>query len=353
MPGMGAVLAVLLVAAVTWERLAIGGPLGAENLAVWVSGLAVVACAVSGRWFDLTARAAVAVGVSWLTTTLVIILGPVEHSWGLGESLALGFLMAQVIRTLPARRAALLGVALGTAAIVAPLRDEHTGPFSTVLGVLTLCVAAAFTYIRVLDAQRGVQIAQARSRERLELARELHDLVAQHITGILMLLRGARNEPTLLDEIETAGQRAMAAMRRLVALLRDDSAPRLDPAASVAAIDWDAQALRRQGIRVDVEVDVELDGQAATGVYRIVREALTNVGKHAHGATHVTVSVTREGEDIAIEVTDDGRGDAEPGSGFGLVGLRERLEELGGTLQSGPRATGGWRVRASLPRDAA
>lgn len=350
-----AILAVLLVAAVSVERLMLGR-VGPENVAVWVSGLIVVACVVTGRWFTLTARAVAAAAVSLLTTIGIVIVGPIEHSWGLGESVALGILLAQVIRTLPARRAALLGGALGAAAIVAPVRDEHVGPIATVVGVVTLGVALAFAYIRILDQQRAVEIAETRSRERLEIARELHDLVAQHISGIMILIRGVRADPSrtsrTLDEIETAGAQAMAAMRRLVKLLRDEGTPRLDPAPELARLEADAELLRHKGLRVDMEVAEPLRHNLPVGVYRIVRETLTNVGKHAHGATRATVRVKQAaGGGIDIEVTDDGHPDpqAKPGNGFGLVGLRERLEELGGTLQSGPIEPHGWRVRAHLP----
>ncbi|MFD0467983.1 sensor histidine kinase [Nonomuraea thailandensis] len=94
--------------------------------------------------------------------------------------------------------------------------------------------------------------------------------------------------------------------------------------------------------------------EVAGTVYRLVQESLTNVSRHAPGASAVTVSVTQATEELVVEVTDD----APPshrthrdrlGGGYGLVGMRERVEALGGTLSAGPRPAGGWTVHATLP----
>jgi signal transduction histidine kinase len=329
---------------------------------VWMAGLTVVFCAVSGRWLSLTVRAGVAVAVSWLTTATVLTLGPIDRSWGVGESIGLGILMAQVIRKQPAPEALGLGLALGTAAIIAPMRDEQPGPFSSAVGVATLCVAATFVYLRGLDTDHRTAVAEARIKERMGIARELHDLVAHHITGIVIQTNAIRlvlDKPDrvkeMLDDIETAGVQAMAAMRRLVALLRDNASAPLDPTPGLADIPATAASLRHSGVRVDMHIDPGLAGlraDLAASVYRIVREALTNVGKHALRVTRVDVKVRRDtAGGVDIEVTDDGRGDASrfAVSGFGLIGLRERLSELGGTLDSGRMAGGGWRLKAYLP----
>ena len=88
--------------------------------------------------------------------------------------------------------------------------------------------------------------------------------------------------------------------------------------------------------------------------FRIVQEALTNVRRHAGPVQHVDVSMVREGSSLTVEVTDDGRGAAaaapeDAGSGFGLVGMRERVAAFDGQLYAGPRPGGGWRVRAVFP----
>jgi signal transduction histidine kinase len=359
------VIALALTAVVSWERLAVDdGHHGLPQIAVWASGLIVVFCAVSGRWFKLQPRAAVGAAVSWLTTASVLTFGPIENSWGVGESIGLQILMAQVLRKLPAPQALGLGLALGTAAIIAPLRDEHPGPFSSAVGVATLCVAATFVYLRGLDTDHRSAVAEARAKERLSIARELHDLVAHHITGIVIQTNAIRlvlDKPDRvkedLDDIETAGVQAMAAMRRLVALLRDDDAAPLDPTPGLADIPATGAALTASGVRVNMDIDptlADLRPDLAAGVYRIVREALTNVGKHAYRVTKVDVRVSRDTQGgIDIEVIDNGHGDASrfAVSGFGLIGLRERLMELGGTLHSGRMDTGGWQLKAHLPED--
>jgi signal transduction histidine kinase len=357
------VIALALTAVVSWERLAVDdGHHGLPQIAVWTSGLLVVFCAVSGRWFKVQLRAGVAAGVSWVTTASVLTFGPIENSWGVGESLGLQILMAQVIRKLPAPQALGMGLALGTAAIIAPMRDESPGPFSSAVGVATLCVAATFVYLRELDTEHRSAVTEVRIKERLSIARELHDLVAHHITGIVIQTNAIRlvlDKPDrvkeMLDDIETAGVQAMASMRRLVALLREDTAAPLDPTPGLADIPAAGLSLRRSGVKVNMDIDPALTGlrsDLAAGVYRIVREALTNVGKHAHRVTTVDVKVSRDTDGgVDIEVTDDGRGDVSrlAVSGFGLIGLRERLSELGGTLHSGRMDSGGWRLKAHLP----
>ncbi|GIH07988.1 two-component sensor histidine kinase [Rhizocola hellebori] len=360
------VLAFALAAVVSWERLSIDkGQHDLVRIALWISGLAVIFCALSGRWFPLTARAGAAAGVSWLTTAAVLTLGPIDHSWGVGESIGLGILMAQSIRKLPSPQALGLGLALGTAAIIAPMRDEQPGPFSSAIGVLTLCTAATFVYLRGLDSEHRLAVSETRIRERLSIARELHDLVAHHITGIVIQTNAIRlvlNRPQevkeKLDDIEEAGKQAMTAMRRLVSLLRDSSTAPLDPTPGIAEIPAVAVPLRRSGVHVAMDLDPALAGvrpDLAAGIYRIVREALTNVGKHARGVTRVDVEVRSDSAgDIDIEVTDDGRGETSRFaiSGFGLIGLKERIMELGGSLQSGRMAGGGWRLKAHLPASA-
>ncbi len=352
-----------LTAVVSWERLILDhdSP-GVAQVAVWASGMVVVFCAVSGHWFSLVARAGTAAAVSWLTTAAVLTFGPIDRSWGIGESLGLGILLAEVIRKLPAPQALGLGLAVGTAAVIAPMRDEQPGPISTVVGVVTLCVAATFTYIRGLDTEHKLAVADARIKERLHIARELHDLVAHHVTGIIIQVNAVRlvldeadRVKAGLDDIEVSGKQAMTAMRRLVSLLRAGGGAPREPIPGVADIPTAAVALTRSGVQVSMDIDPELADlrpDLAAGVYRIVREALTNVGKHANHVTKVRVCVKRDALGwVDIEVTDNGRagGSRFATSGFGLIGLRERITELGGTLQSGRISTGGWRLTAHLP----
>ena len=148
-------------------------------------------------------------------------------------------------------------------------------------------------------------------------------------------------------------------MRGVVGLLRDESdtaGTRPHPESLEALVDRFAQQAR------EVEVDARLvdeDGlpaAARTTVHRVVQEALTNVVLHAPAARRVEVAVERDLGAILVEVSDDAPAAAPPastvkpgGGGHGLVGMRERVEALGGTLYAGPRASGGWSVRATVP----
>jgi signal transduction histidine kinase len=183
-----------------------------------------------------------------------------------------------------------------------------------------------------------------------------------------------------LERIEQAGLQALSAMDRAVDALRDVGRP---ADASTGRIGESTPPGRWHGIEDlraltarfaasgPVRVELDLGDGVAEGVpsevgstaYRLVTEALTNVRRHAPGATRVEVAIVRVrlggAPAIAVSVTDDGAHpghpavsalDARDGSGgFGLVGLRERVEALGGTLQAGPRERGGWQVRAMLP----
>ncbi|MEU4516632.1 histidine kinase, partial [Nonomuraea wenchangensis] len=214
---------------------------------------------------------------------------------------------------------------------------------------------------RGLAARRAAMAEAVRRHERLQLARELHDVVAHHVTGIVLQSQAAqvlaRRRPEQVENaltgIETAGADALAAMRRLVGLLRD-AAPPAPPQESLAGL-----AARFDGPPVHLRLpEPDEDGAwppEITGtVYRVVREALTNVSRHARAARSVHVTVAREPGTLTVEITDD----APPAparrrraaAGYGLLGMRERVTALGGTLHAGPRpGAPGWSVRAALP----
>jgi signal transduction histidine kinase len=359
-------LAAVLVALLGWEVMAGAAGRSVAQVAVWAGAAVVSGCAVTGRWFALPWRAAVAATVSWVTTVALLTLGEVRHPWGPAEVIALGVLCAQVIRTLPLRPAVALGAALSTAVIVAPARGGHPGIAGALLGVAVVGLLAACAYLRISGVQRVAAVTRARAGERLAIARELHDLVAHHVTGLVIEAQAMRHDPAdpiavgqLLDDVERSGTQAMVAMRRLVSMLRDDSAAPRVPTPGLTQIGEDARDLsRRLGISVDVRIDPELvesmPDTVAVGVHRIVREALTNVRKHAQNCTRVEVRVTQAlSGGIDVEVVDDGRPVPArvESSGYGLVGLAERLDELGGILRTGPAPGVGWRLYAHLPAE--
>jgi signal transduction histidine kinase len=284
---------------------------------------------------------------------------------GITAMLALLVLGAAAVRVAAPRTAAVIA-ACGVAVLVADrfsLRPEFIGP--KLAGVLVWGSALATgVWLRFGDARRSLAIETARRGERLELARELHDVVAHHVAGIVIQAQAARvaaRGPEALADtlagIESAGNDALGAMRRLVSLLRDP-----DDAAGAMRSQQLADLVGRfagNGTAVQLHLpggdEPPLPPEVATTVYRVVQEALTNVGLHAPGAANVNVTVTAGHYGVTVEVTDDAPAAraAAPwrglGAGYGLVGMRERVEALGGTFRAGPGPGGGWTVAATLP----
>ncbi len=168
------------------------------------------------------------------------------------------------------------------------------------------------------------------------------------------LARGSGGAAAALGAIREAGREAMEEIQALVAVLRDGTdpastapAPRLDRLAELVA------TTRAAGVDVDLTVDVPpgvVSDVVALTAYRVVQESLTNVARHA-GARHATVAVGVEGGTLVVDVHDDGQAApaAAANTGFGLRGMRERVESVGGRLDAGPDPSRGWRVRARIP----
>ncbi|HXH58970.1 sensor histidine kinase [Iamia sp.] len=231
-------------------------------------------------------------------------------------------------------------------------------------------------YLRQLDDRQAVTAEAARRDERLDLARELHDMVAHFVTGIVVQAQAARvvadRDPRAadraLEQIEGAGKDALAAMRAMVGSLRDtdgaDVAPTIPPVGLSGledlAVRSDAAGLPVH-LRVEPRAGAVARGAAAASTHRIVQESLTNVHRHAHGATRAEVDVRVHGDTLVVTVSDDGcqpvggPDRTPPGTSFGLVGMAERAEALGGALVAGPAAPPdhGWRVQAWYPLDQA
>ncbi|WP_239067341.1 sensor histidine kinase [Actinomadura bangladeshensis] len=234
---------------------------------------------------------------------------------------------------------------------------------------MTLTLAMAITWmagnsVRVrrthAEAMRVQATAQAVAAERLRIARELHDMVA-HSIGIIAIQAGvggrvidtqpaeARNA---LDAIEATSRETLSGLRRMLTALRKDGAdsvplgptPGLDDLASLAGAAADA------GVEIDISTEGErrpLPPDVDLSAYRIVQEAVTNVVRHA-GTDRCRVTIDYRGDALAIEVVDDGRGGM-VGTGYGLVGMRERVSLLRGEFAAGPRPEGGFRVAARIP----
>ena len=273
------------------------------------------------------------------------------------------------VRRLPAARAA--AIALAGAGILAAGRaagSPGAAEAQALIGVLAwAAVVATGLWLRHQDEQRQAAVAAVRQEVRLDLARELHDVVAHHITGLVVQTQAARLTAAQHPEtvgpalagIETAGAAALAALRRVVGLLRDSGEgssvrPGPEELAELAA------RFAGHGPPVDLRLptgppDPDWPPELSSTVYRVVQEALTNAVRHAAGASLVTVTVEHGPRQVTVEVSDDGpAAGARPAwaGGYGLIGMRERAEALGGTVFAGPTGApgqGGWMVRAALP----
>jgi signal transduction histidine kinase len=264
-------------------------------------------------------------------------------------------------------RTALVGLALGYAAAVAVIQlDPGIGYGENIsFFVLMFAVWIAARAMRARERRADALEEQARSavaEERTRIARELHDVIA-HCVSVMTVQAGAARmllgedpararEPLLA--VEETGRQTLGEMRRLLGMLRHDAAPGLNPQPGLADLGALLERCERAGLPVELKVEGEPEPLAPgtdLAAYRVVQEALTNAIKHA-GPARARVTVRYDRDALALEISDDGR--AHPGNGgggHGLVGMRERVSLYGGEFHAGPRAGGGYTVRAQLPRE--
>ncbi|WP_433080971.1 sensor histidine kinase [Dactylosporangium sp. CA-052675] len=261
-----------------------------------------------------------------------------------------------ILVTRTARAGRWVAALAALAVTVLPLRVTLHQPDHRLDGSV-LVVATAFAcavaaaglglHLRAGDARRARALGAARRSQRLELARDLHDLVAHEVTGIVLEAQAAQVAPAAdsYERIEAAGQRALAAMDDMVAALRDDAAPARPPGlADLPGV------VSRFGPAATLSIapGVELSEAAGTAAYHVVIEALTNVRRHGDGQ----VAIALDENALLTAVSDmSGTPGTRPSGGHGLDGLRERVEAVGGTFSAGPR-DGKWVVRADLSRSA-
>ncbi|MER7008351.1 sensor histidine kinase [Dactylosporangium sp. NPDC000555] len=227
-------------------------------------------------------------------------------------------------------------------------------------------IAALEDRARTAETSQRAQTEQAVAEERRRIARELHDVVAHHVSVMGVLATGSRRmlarDPAAADEalatIEETGRTALREMRRLLSVLRTEAEPagELAPQPGLAGIEGLVEQIREAGVPAVLRVDGEpgpLDPGVSLTLYRIVQEALTNALKHA-GAAKVEVRLTFRPADVTVEICDTGRGPqlGTAAVGHGLLGMRERVMLYGGTLRTGPRPGGGYRVHARIPIEA-
>ena len=332
--------------------------LGAGTLSlVWRRRAPLTALAVNGAVF-LACEASGYAPVRPLPVALLIALYTVAvHlsvpvSLGAGMSLAFGAVVAAVVRP-------------------GPLDDEFLDQLIAIVAAGTLGGGVRLNRIRTsLLEEKAVQLVRehavhtrlAVEVERARIARELHDIVAHHVS-VIVALAGATGrlfdtEPaharTALMSIETIGREALTEMRRLLSVLRtdDDGA---DHAPQPGLREMPALVAQVEQAQLPVELAVRgeprrLPPGVELNAYRIVQESLTNTLKHA-GPTRATVVVHYRADTLELRISDQGRGVAAgpPAVGHGLVGMRQRASLLGGKLTVGPGPLGGFQVTAVLP----
>ncbi|GHJ43389.1 two-component sensor histidine kinase [Catellatospora sp. TT07R-123] len=290
-----------------------------------------------------------------------------------------------LIYLVPARLATGAAVAtLGAAVLMCVVRSTYLGVGlsagswlgSSAMAALLLVVAWTLGYgadrqrrYAAVRQQQAVQAAheqlaqqrQALSEERLEISREVHDVVA-HTLAVIAVQAGVANHVAgqhpqearrALQTIEETSRGALAEMRRLLAVLRPDRTPAdTGPMPGLAdlgdLVDRSAQAGLAVTVHTDGSPPSGLPAGLSLAVYRIVQESLTNIIKHA-GPASCTVRLFYQPQEITVVISDDGRGGLPATSGHGLVGMRERVAMYRGRFVAGPRPEGGFTVTAVLP----
>ncbi len=213
-----------------------------------------------------------------------------------------------------------------------------------------------------LERERAAEARRTIAEERTRIARELHDVVAHQVTLMTVQAGAAKtvaaDDPEAayqaMEAVEAAGREALGELRHLLGVLRPDADARdLGPQPGIGDLPALADQFEEAGLLVSLECDGlgdDLPAAVELSAYRIVQEALTNVLKHAGPGSRAEVRLTREDAGMIIEVLNDGRkATTVPGSGHGIVGMRERAQLLGGSLDAGPGPAGGFQVVAHLP----
>lgn len=324
-------------------------------------GLAVVlAIAVLIRRSSSLAAVAIAFGAFFIADVVAVIVEaqPVMLYTG-----SVALVLVYSLFRWGAGRSIVLGVCIVALEFVVSVNSEASGPEDAIGGAAVLLFAAALgAAIRYRSMARVQLVKQAKLHEREQLARELHDTVAHHVSAIviqaqagLVLARASGPSGTMdaLETIEREAATALTEMRSMVGALRDrENQPSLAPQGRLA--DIESLAKRAGSPRVNVEMSGDLTnlGPAVEGaIYRVVQESVTNAQRHAKFATQVEVTVQGDVSHVQVTVIDDGaHNTVSELPGFGLIGMTERVTLLGGTLTAGPTPDGGWRVHAVLPR---
>ena len=277
------------------------------------------------------------------TMAAMLVLPYALFRWGSGREVVIG--------------SAIILVNVGLSMVDLGLADV-VGGAAVVSATIALGVAFRFR-----ARARMRELEQVKLFEREQLARDLHDTVAHHVSAMAIraqagLATSASRPDAATDAlrlIEAEASRTLAEMRAMVRVLRRNQPAELAPNPRITDLEHLASR-PHTGPSVDVEISGDLDDlppAIGTTIYRLAQESVTNALRHARDATRIEVRVTADDTSVRLRVRDDGDADATrqtASPGYGLVGMIERADLLGGTCEAGPNPDRGWTVTAVLPR---
>ncbi|MGW7681709.1 sensor histidine kinase [Kribbella sp. NPDC054772] len=346
-------------------RMIVGRSPSVGELLYFAAGLVLSVLAVARRRYPerVAQLAASGIAISAVVSLIGYLAHPAAKITDDCETLGLLLLVGASCHRVRPRYAGGIAVLGGLAIVSGPVLRYDVNSTTLAVAALWAMLWGASVAIGLMlrdgDARREAALAIARNRERLALARELHDLVAHHITGVVVRTQAAQlvvadgPEQDLLHDIERAGAEALGAVRRLVMMLRS-------PEQTLPLTSGDLVETIEAAVGDDPAVALELaPGLAELGVapetvstvHRVVLESLVNVRKHAPQARRVTVAVTATPDQrwLRVDVRNDGVRHRRSAGGYGLIGMGERIDALDGKLSAGEHGDHGWRVLAELP----
>lgn len=325
--------------------------------------LLAVALAITLLWRRTHPLTVVAIDFATITVMNVVTLVTSDTEFGL-YTMAFILLIPYALLRWGSGREIVIGLGLVLLGFGTGIAADFTN-FGEAVAAFVFAMSPALigATVRYRSFARSRDRDQAVLQERAELARELHDTVAHHVSAIAIraqagrTLAGTNPDAPLeaLQVIEAEASKTLAEMRAMVGALRRGEEPELGPVPGIADIERLARD-SSEGPELSVSISGDLDGIAPAvdaAIYRLAQESITNALRHARHATNIEVAVTGDAKVARVTIHDDGelRHASSPEPGFGLIGMGERVKLLGGSLETGPGPTRGWVVSAVLPKD--